>query len=744
MSHGGRQWLRTLWLAALFVLWVRPAAAAEPVTVWHAYRGDEEAALERALAGFREVARARGEDVTISTLAIPYDAFASKISAAVPLGDGPHVFIDSHERLGDYRKREVVAPVGDALEAGVFLPASLNAVTHEGLVYAVPLNLKSLALYVNTDLVSAPASFEEITAWADALNTSGTPLPAGVYALAYEAMNPYAHAPLLHAFGGTMLHEDGSFGMVGPEAEESTRFALSLLEDGVVPADADGALVTNLFRSGKAAYAMSGPWLASDLEASVAYEVVPLPPLAQTGRPLAPFLTVEAVMLSPKGAASSVARDLARHLAGKDAASDRQRSARVPSARIDVPSTDALLTAFTTQARTAVPMPTSAAMRSTWEPARQALRKILRGQKEPGPALSEAERRFRDVRRPPPPPASPWPAIVLSALSLLGALIWVSRARKAHQGPTFRQSAHAYRYLIHAIVAVGVLVILPLSVGAGTSLFAGPSTDMHYVGLGNFTEILTARGGELLGSGSFYLVLLVTLLWTVINVVFHLGIGLAVGLLLSRPVLKMKAVYRVLLIVPWAVPNYVTALAWKGMFHRQFGAVTGMITALNDLLGTSLEPISWFAQFSTAFTANIATNVWLGFPFMMVVTIGALTSVPKDVLEAAEVDGASRWQRLTKVTLPIIRPTLMPAVTLGAIWTFNMFNVVFLVSGGDPDSSTDILVSDAYRWAFTREAQYGYAAAYAVLIFGLLFFGTKLLDRWKARWSGSGRGEPSP
>ncbi|MBV1862182.1 MAG: extracellular solute-binding protein [Nannocystaceae bacterium] len=733
MLHGSRLWLRTLWLAALFLLWVRPAAAAEPITVWHAYRGEEEAALLRAVAAFREGAHSRGEDVNFSTLALPYDAFASKISAAVPLGDGPHVFIDSHERLGDYRKREVVAPVGDALEAGAFLPAALEAVTLDAHVYAVPLNLKSLALYVNTELAAVPDTFEDIVAAADGL-------PIGVHALAYEAMNPYAHAPLLHAFGGTMLGEGDTFGMVGPQAEASVAFAHALVEAGVVPSDADGALVTSLFRSGKAAYAMSGPWLASDLKGGVPYRVVPLPPLAQTGRRLAPFLTVEAVMLSPKGAASSVARSLARHLAGADAAFDRQDSAQVPSARVDVPSADALLSAFTTQANTAVPMPTSAAMRSTWEPARQALRKVLRGQAEPGAALTEAQRRFRDVRRPPPPPASPWPAMVLSALSLVGALVWVSRARRANQGPSLRESAHAYRYLAHAVLAVGVLVILPLSVGAGTSLFAGPSTDMHYVGLGNFGEILTARGGELLGSGSFYLVLLVTLLWTVINVVFHLGIGLAIGLLLSRPILKMKAVYRVLLIVPWAVPNYVTALAWKGMFHRQFGAVTGMINAINDLLGTSLEPISWFAQFSTAFTANIATNVWLGFPFMMVVTIGALTSVPKDVLEAAEVDGASRWQRLTRVTLPIIRPTLMPAVTLGAIWTFNMFNVVFLVSGGDPDSSTDILVSDAYRWAFTREAQYGYAAAYAVLIFLLLFFGTKILDRWKARWSGSGRG----
>ena len=216
-------------------------------------------------------------------------------------------------------------------------------------------------------------------------------------------------------------------------------------------------------------------------------------------------------MLSPKGAASNSARALARHLASVDVARERQLKARIPSARVDVPASDALITAFATQATTAIPMPTSAAMRSTWEPARRAMRKILRGQAEPGPALAEAEHRFKDVRRPPPPPASPWPALVLSALALLGALVWVRRARAAHQGPSIRQSMHAYRYLAHAVLAVGVLVILPLSVGAGTSLFAGPSTDMHYVGTGNFIEILTARGGPLLGTGSFYLVLLVTM-----------------------------------------------------------------------------------------------------------------------------------------------------------------------------------------------------------------------------------------
>ena len=159
------------------------------------------------------------------------------------------------------------------------------------------------------------------------------------------------------------------------------------------------------------------------------------------------------------------------------------------------------------------------------------------------------------------------------------------------------------------------------------------------------------------------------------------------------------------------------------MFHRQFGAINAILAALGA------EPISWFAKFSTALAANVATNVWLGFPFMMVVTMGALTSIPKEVLEAAEVDGATPWQVFWRVKFPLLKPSLLPAVALGAVWTFNMFNVVFLVSGGEPDESTDILVSAAYRWAFTRDAQLGYAAAYAVMIFVLLF-GTSRLMEW--------------
>lgn len=701
------------------------AGEGEPIQLWHAYRGAEAEVLSELTATFQAET-----GHTVELLRLPYDAFASKLSAAIPLGDGPDLFIDSHERLGDYRARSLVAPVGDALaDPSAFNEAAVQAVNDaQGRYWAVPLSLKSVALYVRTDLIDAtrvPHSIEEL------LRVAPT-LPEGTYALAYEARGAYAHAGFLGAFGGEMLTPDDHFGLVGPAAEQSLTFVQGMIDSGAVPGDADGALVTNLFRSGKAATAISGPWLASDLGPDVPYTVVTLPQVEAAGSPMRPFLTVETLMLSPTGAENQDVRALARHLAGKSAGELRQAQARTVSARLDVvpPAGDNLLQAFTAQANTAVVMPSSRAMRATWEPANRAIRRVLRGEMDPKTALDAARKQFDDIRRPPPPPASPTPLLLgLGALCLLGAWTLVRRARDPQTRADFKASLPAYRYLIHAVLAVSILVLAPLIVGAATSLFAGRPDTGYYVGFANFIEILTARGGPLLATGSFYVVLLVTLLWTLLNLVLHLGLGISLGLILSRPTMRLRGLYRVLLILPWAVPSYVTALAWRGMFHRQFGAVTGLIHQLNAWFGTSIEPIDWFARFSTAFTANVATNVWLGFPFMMVVTLGALTAVPRDALEAAEVDGATRWQRLRLVTLPMIRPAMVPAAMLGAIWTFNMFNVVFLVSGGEPDGSTDILVSEAYRWAFTREAQYGYAAAYAVLIFILLAGITRLTER---------------
>lgn len=719
--------LARLWAASMLVFlaaWLSPrlaSADAARIVVWHAYRGDEERALAEAAKRFQQT-----HGIEVDLLAIPFDAYASKLTAAIPRAHGPDLFIEAHERMGSYLGQKLIAPIGDALpdeDVPNFNATAVSAVTLGGTRYAVPLANKCLALYVNSDLLpETPPSLEAFAAAAKAM-------PAGVYPLVYETQNPYAHAPIFHAFGGSLLDENERFGFVGEPATRSLGIVESLLATKAVPEEASGALVSRMFGTGMAGAAISGPWLVSDLPRSLRFRVEPLPRVEAANAPMRPFLTVEAIFVTPEGAKRDEARAFARFLGGHDGAVIRAitgwQVVATESAWTDLEvAKNTRLAAFHAAAQNAVPMPTSAAMRATWVPAAQAIRKVLRGDTSAEAATHEAARRFEDITRPLPPPASPAPfAIALGLVSLLGAFFALRRAREPSFRRALRGSLPAYAYVAHAAVVVILLVFLPLLAGAVTSLFVGTQSDYRFVGLANYIAILTARGGPLFASGSFYLTLAVTLLWTVSNVALHVAIGLTLGVLLSRPMLALRPVYRVLLILPWAVPSYVTALAWKGMFHRQYGAVNALLKALGA------EPISWFSNFSTAFAANVATNVWLGFPFMMVVTMGALTAIPRDVLEAAEVDGATRIQRFRHVTLPLLAPALLPAVVLGAVWTFNMFNVVYLVSGGEPDGTTDILMSEAYRWAFTREAQYGYAAAYAVLIFLLLFFGSRLFSR---------------
>lgn len=701
-------------LVALLALLLARAAGAEPnLVVWHAYREAEERALDEVLARFR----AEHPGVVVESLAIPFEAYASKLEAAIPHGHGPDVFIDAHERLGDYRDRGLVAPIDPSLvDRGAYDEAALSAVSLDGKQYALPLALKCLALYLRAGSPT-PTSLDAL------LEGSGT-------RLAYEASGAYTHAPILHAFGGEILDAKGRYAFADGPAEQSLKWVAAAVARGAIPEEASGALITQLFSTSVEA-AISGPWLAADLPKDLAYRVVPIPPVHEGSAKPRPFLTVEGAMIAPKPRNTELAHAMLRYLVATPSALVRARVGRQVVATRDAwtdPSVahDAFLRGFADAARDAIPMPTSPAMRAAWEPTSRAIQKVLRGDLAPRAAMDEAAHRYADVTRPLPPATDPRFALfLLGLIALFGAF----QAVRAVRDPVFRRevraSASAYAYVTHAVVVVTLLVAVPLVIGAATSFFAGRSGSLHYVGLANYLEILTARGGPLLASGSFYAVLAVTILWTLCNVVLHLVFGVALALLLARPALRLRGVYRVLLIVPWAVPSYVSALAWKGMFHKQLGAVNAVLRALG------VEPVAWFSKFATAFTANVATNVWLGFPFMMVVTLGALAAIPREVLEAAEVDGATRWQRFWHVTFPLLRPTLAPAVVLGAVWTFNMFNVVFLVSGGEPDGRTEILVSEAYRWAFTRQAQYGYASAYAVLIFLLLVLATRLMRAQK-------------
>jgi arabinogalactan oligomer/maltooligosaccharide transport system permease protein len=509
----------------------------------------------------------------------------------------------------------------------------------------------------------------------------------------------------------------------------SFAFVKSLADADLLPAESTGVVATQLFNDGRAAMTINGPWFLGEIGKDVPFAVAPLPVVSQTGKPAAPLVTIEALLLPQRSQHSQEALAFAEWLATGEAARIRAlRGRQTVAARAawDDPEIagDPILAAFRAQLSATVPMSNAPQMRQVWEPAQQALRKLLRGAAEPRAALAEAERRILEALRPAPPPAPVTPYVVaLGILSIVGCGFVVARGRRGGGIAAVRRGGAAYAYLAPAAIAMGVLVFVPFAVGAAMSLYWHEGGHWTFIGLRNFGDILASRDAPITDPLSFYFTLTVTALWTVVNVFFHVVIGVALALLLRDPLLKLRGVYRVLLIVPWAVPNYITALIWKGMFHRQFGAINGILAWLH------IAPVSWFSRFWTAFSANVATNVWLGFPFMMVVTLGALSRIPKELEEAAALDGANRWQRLRHVVLPLLRPALLPSVLLGAVWTFNMFNIVFLVSGGEPDGATDILVSQAYRWAFTRGHRYGYAAAYAVLIFLILAAQTALARR---------------
>jgi arabinogalactan oligomer/maltooligosaccharide transport system permease protein len=284
----------------------------------------------------------------------------------------------------------------------------------------------------------------------------------------------------------------------------------------------------------------------------------------------------------------------------------------------------------------------------------------------------------------------------------------------------------AYLYISPAIISMILLVFIPFGYGITMSFTdanifnTGKSPLDIWIGLENYKSILgdfnviswTDEGIEI-NYSSFYWTLYITVCWTIFNVIVGVSFGLILALALNTSDLAFRPIYRVLLILPWAMPNYITALIWKGMFHQQFGVINQLIQAIG------MEPVAWFDTVFTSFMTGLVTNGWLSFPFMMVVCLGALQSIDQSMYEAARVEGASRWQQFRYVTMPSLKPTLVPAIILSVVWTFNMFNVIYLVSGGEPGGSNEILVTEAFKIAFEKY-RYGYAAAYSVVIFIIL------------------------
>lgn len=229
-----------------------------------------------------------------------------------------------------------------------------------------------------------------------------------------------------------------------------------------------------------------------------------------------------------------------------------------------------------------------------------------------------------------------------------------------------------------------------------------------FVGLDNYVQIFT---GNVLRQTTFYQLFLQTVTWTVVNVFFHVMLGIGLALLLNRR-MRGRTIYRALLILPWAIPVVASLQVWRTEFNYEFGAV-------NQLLGlVGLGPVPWMSDPFWNFVAMVLTNIWLGVPFMMVITLGGLQAINSEYYEAAEIDGATSRDSFLRITLPLLRPVLIPAILLGTFLTFNNINVPFFINAQQLETS-DILVTGVYR-AGIEFARFGFGAAFAFVVFGVL------------------------
>jgi arabinogalactan oligomer/maltooligosaccharide transport system permease protein len=249
--------------------------------------------------------------------------------------------------------------------------------------------------------------------------------------------------------------------------------------------------------------------------------------------------------------------------------------------------------------------------------------------------------------------------------------------------------------------------------------------DFGLVGFANFSLILAQATSALLP------VFIWNVAFAVLTILINTVIGVFIALLLNNPDLQFRNVYRTLLIVPWALPGIITIQVWKGFLNTNFGAINRLLALLD------LPTFNWLGALPAAYLAVLLVNLWLGLPFMMTATLGALSAIPRELYEAARIDGGNVWQTFWGVTAPLLSTALIPITLTGFAFNFNNFNLIFLLTDGGPPTEwgtptargTDILISWAYNEAFRSQGGYAYGlgSAISILIF-VITLGVSLVN----------------
>lgn len=306
---------------------------------------------------------------------------------------------------------------------------------------------------------------------------------------------------------------------------------------------------------------------------------------------------------------------------------------------------------------------------------------------------------------------------------------FVPQKRKKHSGnPAGANGKTILTYLSPALIGIILVNVIPIIYSFYISI-TNRNGPIHFAE-GKYTVTGFQNYVRLLSEPTFYLVFGRTILYTVICVALFFIVGLTFAIILNNPAIKGRAIWRTLMILPWAVPYWITALIWKFMFHSEFGPINQVLR-----LWGMANPPQWLLSGPWAFVAVIIINIWLSFPFFTLILLGGLQSIPQDLYEAAEIDGAGFWQKFWNITLPMLRPVAIPAVILSIITTIKIFETIYLVTGGGPvtnlaePGATEFLMIWAYSQGFATSKRFGLVGAFSIVVFIILFIITLIYTK---------------
>jgi len=704
------------------------------IVIWHNMRPEEKNILQRQIDEYMKL----HPGIKIIQLYKETEEMRSGYIVAAIGGQGPDLIYGPSDQVGPFADMEIIKPLENVFSKEYLSHFNEKAlITYKGHLWQLADKLGNhLTLVYNKNLVPVPPKTDkELIEIGKKLtvdkNHDGR---IDQYGLVWNYTEPYFFIPFLTGFGGWVLDSTNTPTLNTPAMINALKFIGNLRDKyKIIPGEADYDIADVLFKEGKAGMIINGDWSWSSYgNAGINYGISVLPIITETGKYATPMVAPKgySININVGGGKLGQIKDLLEFLMSPEKQLETAVEVKTFPSRKELYSdpklaNDEIFINSKNQIDHGVALPIVTEMRAIWDAMRPAYQAVLGGVITPEKAArqmqDEAIKKIKEMREDYEDPVGRTIVYAIFLLAIIAILFFTRKSIIAFF-KNFMRDRFAYYLLLPAMLIMLAVIMYPFVYNLILSV-----SNMNLEHINDWSIVGFYQYVKVFSEPQFYTFFVKTIIWTVSNIIFHVVLGVTLALLINRK-LPGSGIFRTLLILPWAIPQYIVALTWRGMFNYEYGAINLILVKY-----LSMSPVEWLKSPVEAFMAVIITNIWLGFPFMMIIALGALQSIPKELYEAADIDGAKWYHKLKSITIPLIKPVMIPAITLGVIWTFNNINVVWLVSNaGEPSDKTHILVSFVYKAAFNLY-RYGYAAAFSVVIFLILLsFGLTFLKRTKA------------